>query len=151
MKADRSRRPRSSQAQPIEKLLDLLKDPEDRVRYRAKTELGARDPKEVVAAVKVWVAKLDKADPDFEHRLTEALWVHQYEDIVDLELLDRVLASPDFHARAAATRVLCYWRDRVPTALDKLKKLAADPYPRVRLEAVRAASSSRCPRPLRSP
>ena len=51
-----------------------------------------------------------------------------------------MLASPDFHARAAATRVLCVWRDRVPEALDMLKKLAADPYPRVRLEAVRAAS-----------
>ena len=69
-----------------------------------------------------------------------ALWVHQYHDVVNLELLDRVLASPDFHARAAATRVLCYWRDRVPNALDRLKKLAADSYPRVRLEAVRAAS-----------
>ncbi len=51
-----------------------------------------------------------------------------------------MLGSPDFHARAAATRVLCYWRDRVPGALDRLKKLAADPYARVRLEAVRAAS-----------
>ena len=126
--------------QPLEKLLDLLKDPEDRVRYRAKTELGARETKGVVAAAKVWVAKLDKADPDYEHRLTEGLWVHQYHDVVDVELLDRVLASPDFRARAAATRVLCYWRDRVPAALDRLKKLAADPYPRVRLEAIRAAS-----------
>ncbi len=72
--------------------------------------------------------------------MTEALWVHQYHDVVDVELLDRVLASPDFHARAAATRVLCYWRDRVPDALDRLKKLAADPYARVRLEAIRAAS-----------
>ena len=126
--------------QPVVKLLDLLKDPEDRVRYRAKTELGARDSREVIAAVKGWVAKLDKADPDHEHRLTEALWVHQYQDVVDLDLLDRVLASTDFHARAAATRVLCYWRDRVPAALAKLKTLAADPYPRVRLEAIRAAS-----------
>ena len=53
---------------------------------------------------------------------------------------ERVLASPDFRARAAATRVLCYWRDRVSDALDLLKKLAADEHPRVRLEAVRAAS-----------
>ena len=52
----------------------------------------------------------------------------------------RVLGSPDFRARAAATRVLCYWRDRVPDALDLLKTLAADEHPRVRLEAVRAAS-----------
>jgi putative heme-binding domain-containing protein len=124
----------------IPELLDLLKDPEDRVRYRAKTELGARDSKEVLAAVKTWIGKLDKADPDYEHLMTEALWVHQYHDVVNLELLDRVLASPDFHARAAATRVLCYWRDRVPNALALLKKLAADSYPRVRLEAVRAAS-----------
>src|SRR5262249_19310486 len=35
---------------------------------------------------------------------------------------------------------LCYGRDRVPAALDLLKKLAADEHPRVRLEAVRAAS-----------
>ncbi len=29
--------------EPIEKLLDLLKHPEDRVRYRAKVELGGRE------------------------------------------------------------------------------------------------------------
>ncbi len=124
----------------IEELLDLLKEPEDRVRYRARIELGARDTAQVIAALKTWVAELDKADPDYEHQLTEALWAHQYQDVVNLELLDRVLASTDFHARAAATRVLCVWRDRVPEALEILKKLAADPYPLVRLEAVRAAS-----------
>ncbi len=133
-------RPAKIAGATIPDLLDLLKNPEDRVRYRARTELGARDSKEVIAALKTWVAKLDRSDPDFEHHLTEALWAHQYQDVVDVELLDRVLGSPDFHARAAATRVLCYWRDRVPGALDRLKKLAADPYARVRLEAVRAAS-----------
>ena len=35
----------------IEELLDLLKHPEDRVRYRARTELGARDAATVVAAL----------------------------------------------------------------------------------------------------
>ncbi len=29
--------------EPIEKLLDLLKEPEDRVRYRARIELSGRD------------------------------------------------------------------------------------------------------------
>ncbi len=94
----------------------------------------------MIAALKTWVARLDKADPDYEHLLTEALWAHQYQDVVNLELLDRALASTDFHARAAATRVLCVWRDRVPNPLDRLKKLAADPHPLVRLEAIRAAS-----------
>jgi putative heme-binding domain-containing protein len=125
---------------PIEELLRLLKHPEDRVRYRARVELGTRETATVVAALKVWVAQLDTTDPDHDHRLTEALWAHQYQDVVNLELLDRVLASAEPRARAAATRVLCAWRDRVPGALDRLRKLAADPHPLVRLEAVRAAS-----------
>ena len=62
-----------------------------------------------------------------------------------------MLASPDFRARAAATRVLCYWRDRVPDALELLKKQAADPHPRVRLEAVRAASFFTVPEAIEVP
>jgi putative heme-binding domain-containing protein len=62
-----------------------------------------------------------------------------------------MLGSKEFRARAAATRVLCYWRDRVPDALDLLKKLAADPQPRVRLEAVRAASFFTVPEAIEVP
>ena len=68
---------------------------------------GRATARQVVAALKKWVAELDKSDPDYEHHLTEALWAHQYQDVVNPELLDRVLASTDHHARAAATRVLC--------------------------------------------
>ncbi|HEV3418622.1 MAG TPA: PVC-type heme-binding CxxCH protein, partial [Pirellulales bacterium] len=125
---------------PIEKLLDLLKVPEDRVRNRVKIELGGRDSDQVTAAAQKWAAALDTKDPNYEHNLLEALWIHQYHNVVNVDLLKRLLASPDFHARAAATRVLCYWRDRVPEALELLKKMAADDSPRVRLEAIRAAS-----------
>src|SRR5207302_10700346 len=127
-------------AEPIEKLLELLKEPQDRIRYRAKVELGGRETSLVIPALQKWVDGLDKRDAEYEHHVLEALWMHQYHNVVDVNLLKRVLASPDFHARAAATRVLCYWRDRVPDALDLLRKLAADDHPRVRLEAVRAAS-----------
>ena len=58
----------------------------------------------------------------------------------DGELLARVLASKDERGRAAGVRVLALWRDRVPDSLGSLRKLAADPSPRVRTEAVRAAS-----------
>ena len=51
-----------------------------------------------------------------------------------------MLRSPDYHARDAATRVLCYWRDRVSDPLALLKAQANDESPRVRLEAVRACS-----------
>ena len=125
---------------PVKDVLDLLKEPEDRVRYRARIELGSRDTREVITAAKAWLAALDRNDPDYEHRRTEVLWLHQSHNVVDVDLLTQALASPEFHAKAAAVRVLCYWRDRVPGALDMLKTLAADPYPRVRLEAVRAAS-----------
>jgi putative heme-binding domain-containing protein len=126
--------------EPLDKVLELLKDPEDRVRYRARIELGSRKTEDVIAALKKWIAGLDKNDKDYEHNLLEGLWAHQYQNVVDEDLLKRLLASPDFRARSAATRVLCYWRDRVPETLELLKKLAADRQPRVRLEAVRAAS-----------
>ncbi len=126
--------------QPIPALLDLLKKPENRVRYRVKIELGARPTDQVISAVGEWIAKLDRDDPAYEHHLLEALWVHQYHNVVQPELLKRVLNSPEPRARAAATRVLCYWRDRVPEALQWLRERANDKHPRARLEAVRACS-----------
>ena len=124
----------------ISALLDRLKEPEDNVRERAKIELGARNADEVIAATKKWLAALDKNDPANEHHRMEALWVHQWMNVVDATLLDQMLRSPEPRARSAAGRVLCYWRDRVPDALAQFKRLAADENPRVRLEAVRGAS-----------
>ncbi len=125
---------------PIDALLELLKEPEGRVRYRAKIELSGRGSKEVLAALDRWVERLDQKDPQIDHHLLEALWVHQHHNRVNVPLLERVLAAREPRARAAATRVLCYWRDRVDSALAIFKRLAADENPRVRLEAVRAAS-----------
>jgi hypothetical protein len=126
--------------EPIARLLDLLKEPENRVRYRAKIELSARDTTEVLAALQAWIDKLDAQDPRYEHHMTEALWVHQWHNRVNAPLLGRMLRSSEPWARAAATRVLCYWRDRVPDALTLLQVQANDAHPGVRLEAVRAAS-----------
>jgi putative heme-binding domain-containing protein len=133
-------KPANIAGEPIDKLLEVLKEPDDRVRYRARIELGGRKTEDVMAALTKWIAALDPADANYEHNMLEALWAHQAHNVVDEGLLRRMLASKDFHARAAATRVLCYWRDRVPDALDLLRKMAADEHPRVRLEAVRAAS-----------
>ncbi len=126
--------------QPIPTLLEVLKAHEDDTRTLAKIELGKRDSAEVVAAAKAWAAALDKADKNYEHHRLEALWVCQWHNAVDVDLLKQVLASPEPLARAAAVKVLCYQRDRVPDALALLKKAAEDTDPRVRLHAVRAAS-----------
>ncbi len=125
--------------QPIDALLERLKDSEDRVRYRARIELSGRDTDEVIAAVGQWVENLGDTAED-EHHLLEALWVHQHHNVVNQSLLNRLLHASDFRARAAATRVLCDWRDRVGSPLELLRDLATDEHPRVRLEAVRAAS-----------
>jgi glucose/arabinose dehydrogenase len=131
--------------QPIAQLLDALKEPEDRVRYRAKIELSGRDTKAVMAALQPWIDRLDPKDPKYEHHMMEALWVHQWYNRVNETLLKRMLRSSDPWARAAATRVLCYWRDRVATPLALLKVQAEDEHPGVRLEAVRAASFFKTP------
>jgi glucose/arabinose dehydrogenase/azurin len=131
--------------QPIAALLDLLKEPENRTRELAKIELGKHPASKVIEALNQWVKNLDTQDPVYEHNLTEALWVHQWQNVVDNNLLQRVLHSPEPEARSAAGRVLCYWRDRVPGTLALFKTLADDPDPRVRLEAVRGASFFRTP------
>ncbi len=126
--------------QPIEALLDLLKRKANRIRYRAKIELSERDSKKVAAHVEDWIADLDRNAPRFEHHMMEALWVYQYHNVVNEELLRRMLESPNHNARAAATRVLCYWRDRVSHPLKLVRARAKDDDPLVRLEAVRACS-----------
>jgi len=132
--------PAKVDGQPIAALLEILKEHEDNLRMRAKLELGKHPAAEVIAAVTKWAAALDKKDAAYEHHMMEALWVHQWHNVVDVTLLKRMLTSTDHRARAAAARVLCYWRDRVPETLSLLKVLANDEHPRVRLEAVRTAS-----------
>jgi hypothetical protein len=125
---------------PLPALLDGLKTYEDRARYAVRRELRSRHTKEVVAALGKWFDGLDSSDKDYWHHALEALWVHQHHDAVDEALLKKLLRSPEPRARAAATRVLCYWRDRVENPLALLKEQVADEHPRVRLEAVRALS-----------
>src|SRR5262249_57034885 len=93
-------KPAKIAGEPIEKLLDLLKEPEGRVRYRARTELGARDTEEVLAAVNQWVAGLDKDDPEYERLMLEALWLHQSHNVINREVLRPRLEHPEFRARA---------------------------------------------------
>jgi putative heme-binding domain-containing protein len=129
----------------VTELVALLADPIDRVRYRAKLELAGRPEAEVVPAVKAWLAGLDTAAPEFEHRRLEALWTLRHFDQVDVPLLEAVLGSQDPRARAAALRILAAVVDRVPAALDMVRRAAADSSPRVRLEAVRTATYLRHP------
>jgi len=119
-------------------LLDFLKSPDDWTRHNAKRVLKERGPKDVLPALKEWLAKLDPKDAEFEHQKLEALWVYQSLNTVEPALLGDLLQAHDYRIRAAATRVLSQWHERVPNAQELLAARVADDNPRVRMEAVRA-------------
>lgn len=124
----------------IEELLDNLKLPEFRTRYRTKRELRARDSDAVLSKLGEWVKSLDKNDPEYEHHLLEGLWVTWGLDRVDADLLGQLLKAKDFRARAAAVKVLRYSGHQIDNQVDLLMTAAGDENPRVRLEAFVAAS-----------
>lgn len=125
---------------PVATLLDNLKLPELRTRYRSRRELRAHPASEVLPAVQSWVAALDKNDPNYEHNVLEALWTTWGMNAADETLLRQMLAAKDFHARAAAVRVLRYNTHRIADYAALLEKAANDEHGRVRLEAIVAAS-----------
>lgn len=124
----------------ITTLLENLKLPEFRSRYRTQRELRGRDKAEVLPALKSWVANLDQADPNYERLLLEGLWVSWGANAVDQELLKAALSAKDYRVRAGAVNVLRYNMDRVTDATKLLNAAAADENGRVRLVAVVAAT-----------
>ena len=127
-------------AASVPQLLELLKSYEDRTRFRARRELREHPEHEVLSALDKWTGSLSKSDPEYWRQMLEALWLRESLDEVDPALLKQLLTCPDPRARAAATRVLCYWRDRASDPLELLRKQINDEHPRVRLEAIRALS-----------
>lgn len=124
----------------INELLDNLKLPESRSRYRSRRALRGFPVGEVIPAVQAWVAKLDKNDARYQHHLLEAFWATWGMNAVDEALLRQLLESPDFRVRAAAVRVLRYNYHLLSDYAALLEKAAADPHGRVRIEATVAAT-----------
>ncbi|RIV18722.1 dehydrogenase [Fibrisoma montanum] len=124
----------------IDELLDNLKLPEYRTRYRTRRELRGRNTDEVLAKLNTWVAKLDKNDPRYEHHLLEGLWVSWGLNKVDQKLLRQLLNAKDYRARAAAVQVVRYTGHQVADQANLLMQAARDDNSRVRLMAIVAAS-----------
>ena len=136
------------EGEPVSALLGQLKSHESSTREFARRELQQRPPKEVIPALDEWLKNLNPADPEREHHRTEALWVRQGLSEVDSDLLQQQLKSSNPNARAAATKVLRYWQDRIDSADELIRQGVNDPDPRVRLHAVIAASFSSSPEAL---
>ncbi len=130
--------PVTQAGQPIAELLKQLTSYEPRTRYRARRESRDRDRTEVVAAVGPGLEGV--SDPSV---LCEALWVQEGFRSVDRQLLTRLLRCDDFRARAAAVHTIGNEHDRIEGIEDIeefLTQAVQDDHPRVRLEAIRAAS-----------
>lgn len=125
---------------PIPELLENLKLPEYRTRYRTRRELRGRPAAEVLPAVRAWADKLDRNDPAYEHHLAEAVWATWAQNRPDVGLIRRLLEAKQHQARAAAVSVVRFAYDKIPDAGLLLLQAARDPHPRVRLEAIVAAS-----------
>ncbi|HSH92766.1 MAG TPA: c-type cytochrome, partial [Roseimicrobium sp.] len=124
----------------IPELLENLKLPEYRTRYRTRRELRGHPAGEVIPAVKAWAAKLDKSDPNYEHHLCEAMWATWAQNQPDLDIVKRCLTAQRPEARAAAAGVIRFAADKIPGSTSLLMQAARDASGRVRLEAIVASS-----------
>jgi putative heme-binding domain-containing protein len=122
-------------------LAENLKSTDSFVRDKSRRLLYERDAATASDALSRYIEQLDTAHAEYERHRLEALWAYQTIGVVEADLLLKVLRSPEPRARAAATRVLRYWRNDVPYAFELLSKLVEDPFPRVRLEALCALSA----------
>lgn len=133
-------KPSKIEGSSIMELLDLLKLPEYRTRYRARRALRGRNPESVQSKLNTWVANLDQNSTTYEHDLLEALWVSWGINKTSQQLISQNLNARDYRVRAAAVRALRYNGHRIPNQLELMRQAAADENPRVRMEAVVAAT-----------
>jgi mono/diheme cytochrome c family protein len=124
----------------IETLLENLKLPEYRSRYRTRRELRGRNAAEVASKLDQWLAALDKNDPQYEHHQLEGLWVSWGLNRVNQALLKQLLKAKDYRVRAAAVEVLRFTGHQVKDQAELLMQAARDENNRVRLGAIVAAS-----------
>jgi mono/diheme cytochrome c family protein len=121
-------------------LLDNLKLPEYRTRYRTRREMRGRKPAEVLPKLEQWLKALDKNDPQYEHHRLEGLWVSWGLNKVDQTLLKQLLQAKDYRIRAAAVEVLRFTGHQVKDQAELLMQAVRDDSGRVRLGAIVAAS-----------
>ena len=124
----------------VDELLNNLKLPEYRTRYRSRREIRAHKATEVLPLLTKWIAQLDKKSPQYEHNLLEALWVSWGLNRVDQSLLRQLLHAKDFRVRAAAVEVVRFTGHQVADQANLLMDAAKDDSGRVRLESIVAAS-----------
>lgn len=121
---------------PLGVLFENLKLPEMNARKRSHRELRGRDRAAVLAAAETF-ADAHRGD---ERLQLESLWASWGQQAPSRRLLDRCLAARDHRVRAAAVRVVRHCLHLLEAPERMLFAAAGDDHPRVRLEALSAAS-----------
>ncbi len=124
----------------ISELLNNLKLPEYRTRYRTRRELREHPASAVLPELKKWITGLDKTSPQYEKLLLEALWVSWGQNKVDQPLLRQLLQAKDRRIRSAAVEVVRFAGSELSDKANLLMSAAKDEDARVRLEAIVSAS-----------
>ncbi len=117
-------------------LVANLASPDRWTRQFAKRALADRDTAEVVAALDAWVSGEDRP----ARGLVEALGVYRIHESPSPGLLAELCTSESAGARGFAAATVGAWAGRLDDPLSPLRHLARDPSPRVRLQAIVAAS-----------
>jgi len=126
---------------PIGEVIKSLSSPNTWTRYQAKRALTARPRSEVASALDAWVETLDPKNSSHIFQLYQALTSYATIEVVRPALLIKLLESSDMRVRAAATKLIGRWQDRIEDPLELLSQRIHDSHSRVRLEAVVACSS----------
>src|SRR5699024_1249057 len=79
---------------------------------RVRIELSERETSKVTEAAQQWVKQFNVETKEGAHAMLEALWLHQQHNVVNRELLKKLLQSPIQHARIAAQRVKWEWNNK---------------------------------------
>ena len=133
------KQPNLAAMKPAE-LLEQLKSPERWTRYQAKRLLFDTPTTDALKATDDFVAKLAPATPGYEHLLLEIIGIYESHEVTRPLLLNKLLEAKDPRVRAYGTRVVGMWADKLARPLGLLGNPIRDEHPRVRLEAVIAAS-----------
>lgn len=124
----------------IAELLNNLKSTTDREKYRIRSQLVNFSDDEVEDGLEVWLDSLEENEKNFELCQLEALWMYQRMHRFNENLLKDLLDSKDEQIRAAAVKVMFYWKAKFKGYGEKLLMLTNDPSFKVRLETAVALS-----------
>jgi putative heme-binding domain-containing protein len=129
-------------------LVEALTSSERQVREAARVALFRRARDEALAAADAALVSEDGRSETSARRLYGLSSVYAAHGEHRPEIIDRLLSSPDFRWRAWGTRLVGAGARRLESPLVLIARSAADEHPRVRLEAVVAASRVRSARAI---